>query len=293
MGIENREYLRDEYEGGPGGLRLGGSSVLVRIIAVTVAVFVLQLIFTRTGQGSSVTNWLSLNSGDLFSRGQIWRLLTYAFCHDPANLFHLLFNMMALYSIGSMLLQLLGSREFLWFYLVAAVFSGICSVAFYSIMQIPVSVVGASGAVMAVFCAVTMHYPRQRLLLMGVIPVEMRWLLAAFVAFDTMPILMNGFGDGRVAHAAHLGGLLFGFLYTRSHMQLARWWDGFAGRVAMKRRNRGKLKIFAPPSHSDVDLDAQMDPILEKISREGEASLTSRERNILIQASRKLKKDRS
>lgn len=293
MGIENREYLRDEFEGGPGGLRLGGASMLVRIIAVTVAVFVLQIIFTRAGDGSSVTKWLSLNSTDLFQGGQIWRLLTYAFCHDPANLFHLLFNMMALYSIGSMLLNLLGSREFLWFYLVSAVFSGICSVAFYSIMQIPVSVVGASGAVNAVFCAVAIHYPRQRLLLMGVIPIEMRWLLAAFVAFDAMPILTNGFGDGKVAHAAHLGGLLFGFLYVRWHMQLTRWWDQFAGRLATKRRNRGKLKIFAPPSRTDADLEAQMDPILEKISREGEASLTSRERNILIQASRKLKKDRS
>jgi hypothetical protein len=62
--------------------------------------------------------------------------------------------------------------------------------------------------------------------------------------------------------------------------------------MAMKRRNKGKLKIFAPPLTTDCDLDAQMDPILEKISREGEASLTARERNILIQASRRLKKDR-
>jgi hypothetical protein len=76
-------------------------------------------------------------------------------------------------------------------------------------------------------------------------------------------------------------------------MQLSRWWDNFAGRMAMKRRNKGKLKIFAPPAATNSNLDAQMDPILEKISREGEASLTQRERNILIQASKKLRKDRS
>jgi hypothetical protein len=62
--------------------------------------------------------------------------------------------------------------------------------------------------------------------------------------------------------------------------------------MAMKRRNKGKLKIFAPPAATDSNLDAQMDPILEKISREGEASLTQRECNILIQASKKLRKDR-
>ncbi len=293
MGIENREYVRDEYSDGPGPLRLSSASVVVKLIVATVIGFIFQALFTRSGGSSSVTEWLQLTSEDLYQRGQIWRLVSYAFCHDPKNLFHLIFNMMVLYSIGGMLQNLVGPREFFWFYIVAAIFSGISSVVFYTLVGIPAAIIGASGAVNAVFCAVAMHYPRQRLLLMGVIPIEMRWLLACFVAFDTLPILMGGAGNSKVAHAAHLGGLLFGFLYVRSHMNLTRWWDRFAGRIAMNRRNKGKLKLFAPPAGGESNLDAQMDPILEKISREGEASLTARERNILIQASRKLKKDRN
>lgn len=289
MGIENREYVRDEYEGGPGGLRLSGASMLVKLIAVTVVVFVLQLLFTRTGGGSTVTDWLQLSGPDLYQRGQVWRLLTYAFCHSTRDPLHLVFNMMSLYFIGDTLQRMLGQKEFLWFYACSAIFSGICAVLFYTVTNQPANIVGASGVVCAVFGLVVMHYPRQRVLLMGAIAMEMRWMLALFML---VPFLMELASGQPISHAAHFGGLLFGFLYFRMHMQLSTWWDRFAGRMAMKRRNKGKLKIFAPPLTTDCDLDAQMDPILEKISREGEASLTARERNILIQASRRLKKDR-
>ena len=60
----------------------------------------------------------------------------------------------------------------------------------------------------------------------------------------------------------------------------------------MKRRNKGKLRIFAPTAATDSNLHAQMDAILDKINREGEASLTQRERNVLIQAGNKLRKER-
>lgn len=290
MGIENREYLRDEYEGGPGGFRWSSTSAVVKLIIITVVVFILQLLLTRTDGGSAITQWLQLTGEDLYSRGQVWRLLTYAFCHNTGDLFHMIFNMLSLYFVGGFLLRMLGNREFVWFYCCSAVFAGICSVVYFAIRQQPADVVGASGAVFAVFGLVVMHYPRQKVQLFGAIEMELRWVLAIFIA---LPFLMERLSNRPVAHAAHFGGLLFAFLYFRGHMRLSGWWDQFARRAAMKRRNKGKLKIFAPPSVTESSLEAQVDPILEKISREGEASLTARERNILIQASRKLKKDRS
>ncbi len=287
MGIENREYLRDEYDG-PGPMRFSTSSVQVKLIIVTVAVFLLQVLTTRGGD-SVVTRWLDLSGPDLYQQGQVWRLLTYAFCHNVNDPFHLIFNMMTLYFAADTLLRLLGQKEFLWFYCCSAMFAGISAVVTYTIMGRNASIVGASGAVCAMFGLVTMHYPRQRVMLMGLFQMEMRWVLAVFML---LPVLMEQLGGARVSHSAHFGGLLFGYMYFKSHMQLSRWWDNFAGRIAMKRRNKGKLKIFAPPASTDANLDAQMDPILEKISREGEASLTQRERNILIQASKKLRKDR-
>jgi membrane associated rhomboid family serine protease len=286
MGIENREYLRNDYQDGPQRASFTSVSILVKLIVATVAVFILQLLFYDRATGSTVTQWLQLTGPDLYQRGQVWRLVTYAFCHDENLILHLIFNMMMLYFAGGMLLHLLGEREFLWFYLASAVFAGICSVAYYAIVRESPSIVGASGAVFAVFCAVTLHYPRRVVLLFGVVPLEMRWLLVISVA---LPVFLAP----NSAHSAHIGGVLFGAMYVRLHMNLTRWWDLFAGRVAMRRRNKGKLKIFAPPAPPDSNLEVQMDQILAKISREGEASLTARERNILTQASRQLRKDRS
>ncbi len=292
MGIENREYIREDYDDGLRKSRTPSASIVVKLIIATVAVYALQILTINRDGSSLVQQWLELTADNVFFRGQIWRLLTYAFCHSQQDLLHLVFNMMVLYSIGSVLRELTGDREFLWFYLVSAVFAGICSLAFYSIIGIPVVIVGASGATMAVFCTVAMHYPRQKVFVMGIIPVEFRWLLALFVFLDSLPIVTGQVASSKVANAAHLGGLVFGFFYFRWSMRLTRWWDQFAGRIATRRRAKGNLKLFAPPTQPDAKMDEQVDAILEKISREGEASLTARERNILTQASRQLRKDR-
>ncbi len=287
MGIENRDYLRDEYDDGPGmGRRMTSASIVVKLIAVTVGVFILQLLFANSSGGTSITDWLELSGPDLYQRGQIWRLVTYAFCHGIEDPLHIVFNMLGLYFAGNALLNLIGRREFLWFYLVSAAFSGLFAVLYYTITKQNASLVGASGALFAIVCVITMHYPRMVVRLFGVIPIELRWLLPLGLV---LPMLFTE----NTSHSGHVGGVVFGFLYFRGSMNLSKWWDQFAGRVSMKRRNKGRLRIFAPPTAPDANLDAQMDPILEKISREGEASLTARERNILIQASRKLKKDRS
>jgi membrane associated rhomboid family serine protease len=298
MGIENREYLRDEYDGGGTFRRPASKPMTLVLVIVTVAVFVLQLITSRPGGSSLVQSWIALDFEHTVLQGQIWRLLTYAFCHDQGNLLHIVFNMMVLYSIGGALRPLLGDREFLWFYLVGAVFAGICSLAFYRLIGIPAEIIGASGATMAVFCLVALHYPRQKVLLMGVFPIEFRWLLAAFVAIDTIPMisqvaaaLQNRQAASQVANSAHIGGLIFGFLYFRWNMRITRWWDQFAGRISARRR-RGNLRVFTEAPEPESNLNSQVDAILEKISRSGEASLTSRERNILAQASKQFRKGR-
>ncbi|MFN9041778.1 MAG: DUF6576 domain-containing protein, partial [Planctomyces sp.] len=92
------------------------------------------------------------------------------------------------------------------------------------------------------------------------------------------------------ALAAHLGGVLFGFLYVRQNMNFSRWLEEFPRRVGRPRKNRN-LKLFAPPA-PESSLSDQVDAILQKISEQGEASLTAKERQILTQASRQLRKNR-
>jgi hypothetical protein len=96
-----------------------------------------------------------------------------------------------------------------------------------------------------------------------------------------------------VCHSGHLGGMLFGYLYFKWQIRLSDRWDQLAGRFRDRRRNKQHLKVFKPPVQQDTDLPDKVDAILDKISREGEASLTDRERRILTQASRQFRRDRS
>lgn len=292
MGLDNRDYLRDDYLDDSPRMRFTAGGIISKIIAVTVICYLAQLFTTRNGV-SFVTQWLELRFNATVYGGQIWRLLTYALCHNPGDLLHLVMNMATLFFIGRMLLPVMGDREFVWFYVTSAVFAGIVGVTFYRVIGMTPAILGASGAVFAVFTATAMHYPRQVVLLMGAIPIELRWLLAIFIGIDAFPILTGRADVTQTAGSCHLGGVLFGYLYFRWHMNISRWWDQFAGRIISRRRSRGKLKVYAPSESPESNLDEPVDAILEKISQQGEASLTARERNILTQASRQLRKNRN
>jgi hypothetical protein len=170
-------------------------------------------------------------------------------------------------------------------------------VCFYRFLRVDPQILGASGAVFAVFTLFAMHYPRQKLSLFGVLGIEVRWLLAAYVAIEAYPVVRSlsagQLGDGGTAHSAHLGGLLFGWLYYRWNMRFTNWWDRIAGRTATGiRARKAGLRVYNPKTQPDPDLSARVDEILDKISRQGEESLNARERRILRQASEQMKKRR-
>lgn len=299
MGLENREYMQDEFSYGSGfGSRPRPRlSIVAQIIAVTVAAFLLQLLTVSVvGSGleqvreSAVERWLVLDTDSVLSRLQVWRLVTYALCHNRENLWHIAMNLMTLYFAGQMVLSVMSEREFGWFYLTSAAFAGAVSLVFCRFFLPEAKILGASGAVLAVLTVAALHYPRQQVLLMGIVPVQMRWLLLMYVALDLLPLLSGGWRVSQKAHTAHLGGVLFGFLYVRQNLNFSRWLERLPQRFGKPRRNRN-LKLFAP-STPESSLDEQVDRILQKISEQGEASLTAKERQILTQASRQLRKNR-
>lgn len=297
MGIQSREYFRASDRDSHGW---GSDTPACKWLVVScVALFVLQLLFTRADSfTSAVDDWLALRP-DAVLEGQVWRLLTAAFLHSRATPWHLIMNMLGLWWFGTTLERMYGSREFAAFYLLAAVFSSVGYVLFGLFTARLNPMVGASGAVLALLMLYATHFPRERLYFFGILPVEVRWLVVFYVAVDLYPVLLEIGGTdvwSNVAHAAHLSGLLFGYLYRRWDGRLStlfRDWSGFHVRRRLRTMSTNrKLKVYQPDDEPPVDLDAELDRILAKIHEHGTSSLTEREQALLTQASQRYKNRR-
>jgi rhomboid family protein len=324
MGIEGRDYYRESsnYTDRLTGWGWRGISPACKwIIAINIIVFLLQIFVTRPARSSDfrrfidddgevqeisdeqlpnirhrpkvslVEEWFQLETTKVL-HGQVWRLLTHAFCHDRHAIWHLLFNMLFFWWFGPTLESMYGSREFLLFYLTAAVVAGLAYVGLDLITGESVPAIGASGAVMAVTMLYAIYYPRQIIYVMLIIPVEIRWLVVLYVIFDLHPVLLALAGeplDTGVAHAAHLGGLAFGFIYWKSNIRLERYFPGLRlPRVQQWFGPRRSIRVYRPsPDNITRDSDSQVDDILRKIKEQGSDSLTEAERQILIDASRR------
>ena len=145
-----------------------------------------------------------------------WQLLSYGFLHG--NLAHLLFNMLALVMFGAQLEYTWGQKRFLTYFLVCVVGAGLCQlgVVTWSLAQggLPYPTVGASGGVFGLLLAYGMLFPHQRvMLLIPPIPMKARTLVLVYGAIELF-MGITGTRSG-VAHFAHLGGMLFGWLLIR------------------------------------------------------------------------------
>ncbi len=153
-----------------------------------------------------------------------WQLLTYGFMHDPSTIFHLAFNMLALVMFGAPLEHTWGDRRYLTYYLVCVIGAGLIQllVGSYAVSQgaDPYPTIGASGGVFGLLLAYGMLFPNQRvMLLIPPIPMKARTLVIVYGLFE-LGVGITGLQPG-VAHFAHLGGMLFGWL-------LIRYWRGQA-----------------------------------------------------------------
>ncbi len=207
-----------------------------------------------------------------------WSVVTYMFLH--AGIWHIGFNMLALYFFGPAVETRLGGRRFVGLYLSSGVMGALLSIPFTP----HAAIVGASGAVFGVMLAFARYWPRQRIYIWAVLPIEARWMVILMTAFS----LWSGFGGSRdgVAHFAHLGGFLGGFLYLK-------WTDW----RSPARKFKQKAQVVPPPPRDPehalerwkrirredihpVNRD-EVDRLLDKISREGVKSLTPDERALL------------
>jgi membrane associated rhomboid family serine protease len=230
------------------------STWVLRLIVVNVGVFLL------TAANPRILGLLAFVPR--FALLQPWTIVTYQFAHAGPG--HLLFNMLGLYFFGSRLEEHLGARHFLGLYFTAGVAG-----ALLSFVNFNTPIIGASAAVFGVFLGFARHWPRERVYLWGVLPVEARVLvlvmtvLALFGGF--------GFGGGGIAHFAHLGGFLGGWVYLR-------WvgWISPAARAADRERwTRIRREDLHPVNRGEFDR------VMAKLEARGPGSLTSEERALL------------
>lgn len=293
MGFSDRGYYRPESS----NAFLQEWTGVLTIIVANIAVWVANLL----GANEFPVNRFLALEGDLPQHLlKAWELVTYGFVHDSQNPWHLVFNMLALWFFGREVEEIMGRAEFFRFYLTAIVLAGLAwlvSVQVGQPLQAPrMFLVGASGAVMAVLAVFIWYFPRQTVLLWGVLPVP-AWALG--ILYFVSDVQGAAAGGGNVAHVAHVAGAIFGLLYAWRGWQLGDLTNVLAAfrrrRMRVVRPDDAATSPRQPPapprdaSRLDADLQQEVDRILEKISRSGESSLTSAERDTLTQASRRLK----
>lgn len=311
MGIYDREYYRGETRGA--GL-FASTPVCKAIILVNVGLYLLEEL--HVVDRGSLRTYFAAHSGAIFRQGHVWQLLTAAFLH--ADLYHLLINMYFLWVVGREMEAMYGPRDFLALYLSAAALSTLGWAALDAFTPDPGTMIGASGAVIAVAVVYTLFYPRREVLFMFVIPVEMWVLMSVFVGFQFYLMLRPGV-DMRTAVEAHLAGAAYGYLFKRFDLRWSKLpWSGV-------RRPRLRIVSADPPREKPVvrpstsagagptwaanpasvakpastavvpeeQLDAKLDEVLAKIAREGRAGLSEDENRVLQEASRRARNRRS
>ncbi|GAB3387921.1 rhomboid family intramembrane serine protease [Lysobacter fragariae] len=199
------------------------------------AMFLLQWLLR--GQ---LEDWLSL--WPLGGGFMPWQVFTYAFLHDPRNIAHLAFNMLALGMFGAQVEYVWGARRYLNYYVVCVVGAALLQllVGWWTMSQggDAYPTLGASGGIFGLLLAYGMLFPNQRvMLLFPPIPMKARTLVILYAVAELL-LGLNGWQPG-VAHFAHLGGMLFGWL-------MIRYWRGqppFGGGRGGGRRKPRHLRI--------------------------------------------------
>lgn len=304
MGWEDRDYNQHSAWNTSWGSE---TPVTKRLLIITVVVFLMQSLMTRPTTDpqmimkfhsthlSYVDEWFMLDAPAVL-QGQVWRIVTYAFCHERQAAFSLVFNMLGLWFMGRRLELMYGSREFLLFYLAAAAAGGILYSAIGIATPLPIPMSGAYPPVIALFALYAIHYPYEQILFWFV-PIQIRVLLFIIIGLDTYQVLQAVRGDQNWMIAAqlatHLSGAAFAFVYHRLNWRLSsiqdqldfRKWRSNWRRASVSRQ----LRVYDPTVETD-DLDTQVDAILAKIHEHGSESLTPSERTTLARASERAKK---
>jgi membrane associated rhomboid family serine protease len=193
------------YAFGPGGLTPAIKYLIIANVVAFLATLVMPVLRLHFG----------LSPSSVYGQFTIYQLVTYMFLHGDVG--HILFNMLALWMFGTDLERRWGTRFFTKYYFVTGIGAGVVTV-LWALAGLPFAdrlayslVIGASGAIYGVLLAYGMYFPHRVILLFLLFPVPAKYAVMIFGAIAF--IFSFGAGGGGVAHTAHLGGLVVGYVY--------------------------------------------------------------------------------
>lgn len=230
-----------------------------------------------------------------------WTLITYMFAHSRYDIFHILFNMLALYWFGKLFVEYLGSDKLVAVYILGGLVGGLLYLLLFNTVPFFVErsgfsgMVGASAAVFAIMVATATLLPDYTFHLLFFGPVRIKYIALFYVVLSFLGTTQENAGG----NIAHLGGALMGFVYIKQLQAGVNWggWititlDWFKDLFKPKRSvkvtyRKEEKRSGTKPSGPSKASQAEIDAILDKISDRGYESLTKEEKEKLFNASKK------
>lgn len=268
-----------------------------KLIYWNIACFLVSLVFFyqfKFGE-FNLPNWIALSSAPSDFIFKPWTFLTYAFFHNGFG--HIFFNMIILNFSSQLFLTFFNQKQLLGLYILSAIFAGLIFVLTFYSLNVFTSMVGASGAIMAILVAVTTFQPLMNVRLLLVGNVKLWQITAVILLIDLLQIRLDNSGG----HIAHLAGAFFGLVYIKllqNGTDLSRIVtaviDFFVNLFKkspskpLKTVHRNYKKPTEKPASSRIvtkdKTQQQIDEILDKISRSGYDCLTKEEKEFLFKA---------
>jgi membrane associated rhomboid family serine protease len=285
-------------------------NVIKNLLVINGIVFFIQLIASNFRVGSVplwyiMNTWFALNPLAEGANFQVWQLITYQFMHGSFS--HILFNMFGLWMFGMEIENLWGSKKFLIYYLLCGVVAGLFQLFLPPLFgQTAAITIGASGAVFGVMLAFAMIFPDRYIFLYFLVPVKAKYLIGFLIVLEFLLIDSAG---SNVAHLAHLGGAIAGFIYImldkntyvplKNILNKSRYnsgtkfqnpFSGFSNPFGKKENDVEEANYYDINKKKENEITQQdIDKILDKISKSGYQNLSEKEKKILFEASKKMK----
>lgn len=265
----------------------GGFQVMPPAIKAIIITNVIVFLFQNSAFGPTLATFGALwPVGSHNSAGysfQIWQPITYLFLHG--SFAHIFFNMFALWMFGVEIENYWGTRNFVSFYFTCGI--GAALINLLATYGSPYPTIGASGAIFGVLLAFGMMFPDRYIYLYFLLPVKTKYFVAGYALIEFISGLGNRtMGSGSdIAHFAHLGGMLFGYIYIvirRNEWTIKRIFRNFS----LPKKPKGPV-LWQGGGKDDDTSEAEIDRILDKISSRGYDSLTAEEKRKLLKAGKR------